>query len=139
MIRAAILKDSKELFTLESSVFLKDDFGLSLSSFYYHIKNNNLFLYEKDKKIIAYILWLKRKNYYRLYSLCVDKNNQGQGIAQKLLNHSLDILPFSKYTLEVKTTNEQAIKLYEKNGFKISKTLQNYYPNNIDGYLMIKG
>jgi len=138
MIRDAILKDSKELFNLESSIFLKDDFGLSLNSFYYHIKNNMLFVYEKDKQIIAYILWLKRDKYYRLYSLCVNKNNQGQGIAKELLKYSFGKLAFSKYTLEVKITNTQAINLYEKNGFSISKILKNYYPENIDGYLMTK-
>lgn len=138
MIRNPILKDSKELFNLESSVFSTNDFGLSLHSFYYHIKHNKLFVYEKNKKIIGYILWLERKKYHRLYSLCVDENYREEGIAQKLLTHSFSVINSSKYILEVKIKNYQAIKLYEKNGFIISQTLENYYPNNIDGYLMIK-
>jgi ribosomal-protein-alanine N-acetyltransferase len=138
MILDAKIENTKELFNLESSVFSKDDFGLSLNSFYYHIKRNHLFIYKQDNKIIGYILWLRRKNHYRLYSLCIAKEYQGQGIATKLLEYSFKTLKIKSFTLEVKTINQNAIKLYEKNGFEIVKTLKNYYPNNIDGYLMKK-
>jgi ribosomal-protein-alanine N-acetyltransferase len=139
MITDAELKNTKELFLLESSVFSQDDFALSLNSFYYHIKRNPIFIYKKDNKIVGYILWLKRKNYYRLYSLCIKKEFQGQGIATKLLGYSFKTIDTKSFTLEVKTTNQSAIKLYEKNNFKIKKVLKNYYPNNIDGYLMYRG
>jgi ribosomal-protein-alanine N-acetyltransferase len=138
MIKDAILANSKELFTLESSIFFKNDFGLSLSSFYYHIKKNKLYIYVDNNKIIGYILWLKRKSYFRLYSICVSEAYRGKGIAQELLSYSFESLQSKKYTLEVKTTNNNAIKIYMKNGFSISKILANYYPNNVDGYLMIK-
>ena len=136
MIRKPLIADAKNLFALENRVFLADDFPLSLASFYYHIKNNLLFLSLDGEKIVGYILWLKRKNYYRLYSLCVDTESQGMGIAQKLLEYSFENLSLQNYSLEVKITNEKAIKLYEKNGFKKVKILKNYYPNGIDGYLM---
>ncbi|MCD4757829.1 MAG: GNAT family N-acetyltransferase [Arcobacteraceae bacterium] len=138
MISVATKENTKELFNLESSVFSKDDFGLSVGSFYYHIKRNHLFVYKQDNKIVGYILWLKRKNNYRLYSLCIKKEFQGQGIATKLLEYSFKILETKSFTLEVKTINKSAIKLYEKNNFKIKKVLKNYYPNNIDGYLMYR-
>lgn len=138
MIQIATLKNAKELFDLESSVFSRDDFPMSLNSFYYHIKNNLLFISLERGKIVGYILWLKRKEYYRLYSLCVDKEVQGKGIAQELLEYSFEKIALKSYSLEVKITNEKAIKLYEKNGFKKVKILKNYYPNGIDGYLMRK-
>jgi len=138
MIKKAISSDVKELFILESSIFSKEEFGLSLSSFYYHIKRNNLFICVEKKKIVGYILWLKRQKYFRLYSICVDKNYRAQGIAQKLLDFSYKILQSKKYTLEVKITNTKAIQLYVKNNFSINKLLIDYYPNNTDGYLMIR-
>ena len=138
MIKIATLQNTKELFNLESSVFSKDDFGLSLSSFYYHIKRNQLFTYIINDKIVGYILWLKRKNHYRLYSLCISPEFQGQGIASKLLEYSFKTLEIKNFTLEVKTINHTAINLYKKNGFEIVKVLTNYYPNNYDGYLMKK-
>ncbi len=139
MITQAKFENTKELFSLESSVFSKNDFGLSLGSFYYHIRRNPIFIYKQNGRIIGYILWLKRKNHYRLYSLCINKEFQGIGIATQLLTYSFDTLKIKKFTLEVKITNKNAIKLYEKHNFKIKKVLKNYYPNNCDGYLMYRG
>jgi ribosomal-protein-alanine N-acetyltransferase len=138
MIKKSKITDVKALFTLENELFSKENFPLSLSSFYYHVKNNHLFIFKKENKIIGYILWLKRKKYYRLYSLGVSQQFRGDGVAQKLLNYSFKELKTTLYTLEVKITNTQAIKLYEKNGFKQSKVLVKYYPDDADGYLMKK-
>lgn len=136
MITQAKINHARELLKLENELFSKEDFPLSIGSFYYHIKRNSLFIYVQDNKIIGYILWLKRQKYYRLYSLGVSKNYRISGVAQSLLSYSFEHLKTSAYTLEVKTTNQNAIKLYEKNGFKIHKLLTNYYPNLCDGYLM---
>ena len=137
MIRAAVTKDAKVLYELESSVFSKDDFALSLSSFYYHIKHNELFLYESEGSIVAYILWLQRKNSYRLYSLCVKKESRGEKIAQRLLSYSFESLDAKKYTLEVKTNNALAITLYEKFAFAIKKEIIGFYKDS-DAYIMVR-
>ena len=139
MIRKATIADVKLLFRLEKELFSQDNFPLSLGSFYYHVKHNDLFIAQKNNTIIGYILWLKRKHYYRLYSVGVAQQFRGAGLAQSLLTYSFNHLNAPSYTLEVKTTNTQAIKLYEKNGFKTKKVLPNYYPDDIDGYLMRKG
>ncbi len=138
MIRKASLKDAQELFSCENQLFSSLDFPLSLGSFYYHLKRNDIFIFIKDNNIVGYILWLKRKDYYRLYSIGVLKEFRGLNIAQRLLEFSFETLDTNSYSLEVKTTNSGAIRLYEKNGFKIKKVLTAYYPNNIDGYLMQK-
>ncbi|WP_323669809.1 GNAT family N-acetyltransferase [Aliarcobacter butzleri] len=80
---------------------------------------------------------MERKNYFRLYSLAIDINFQGLGIASKLLEYSFEKLRNKNFSLEVKTKNIKAIKLYEKYGFKIKKVLKDYYEDS-DGYLMIK-
>jgi len=136
MITQAKIGHAKALLILENQLFTKDDFPMSISSFYYHIKRNSLFIYMQDNKIIGYVLWLKRQKYYRLYSLGVVQEFRTSGVAQSLLNHSFEHLKTPAFTLEVKTTNTNAIKLYEKNGFKIQKRLIGYYPNHCDGYLM---
>ena len=136
MIIQANIKHTKALLALEIELFSKDDFPLSIGSFYYHIKRNKLFIYIQDSKIIGYILWLKRQKYYRLYSLGVSKEFRTSGVAQKLLTYSFDHLDTLAFSLEVRTTNQNAIKLYEKNGFKIQKLLTDYYPDHCDGYLM---
>lgn len=138
MIRSARTFDAKELCQLESSLFTKEEFGLSLNSIYYHIKKSDLFVYEENGKIVGYILWLKRKKYYRLYSLCVAKEFQGRGIAKELLEFSFRKLIFPRYQLEVKIDNLYAIKLYEKYGFIKKKVLKGFYPLGQDGYLMVR-
>ncbi|MDN5098834.1 GNAT family N-acetyltransferase [Aliarcobacter butzleri] len=137
MIKKAKKENLKDLYYLESRVFQNDSFALTKSAFRYHILKNNLYIFEKDEKIVGYILWLERKNYYRLYSLAVDSSFQGLGIASRLLEYSFEKLRNKNFSLEVKIKNIKAIKLYEKYGFKIKKVLKDYYEDS-DGYLMIK-
>ncbi|MEV9500093.1 GNAT family N-acetyltransferase [Aliarcobacter butzleri] len=137
MIKKAKKENLKDLYYLESRVFQNDSFALTKSAFRYHILKNNLYIFEKDEKIVGYILWLERKNYFRLYSLAIDINFQGLGIASKLLEYSFEKLRNKNFSLEVKTKNIKAIKLYEKYEFKIKKVLKDYYEDS-DGYLMIK-
>lgn len=137
MIKKAKKENLKDLYDLEKKVFQNDPFELIKSAFRYHILKNNLYIFEKDEKIVGYILWLERKDYFRLYSLAVDSSFQGLGIASKLLEYSFEKLRNKNFSLEVKTKNIKAIKLYEKYQFKIKKVLKDYYEDS-DGYLMIK-
>ncbi|BAK72651.1 MAG: GNAT family N-acetyltransferase [Arcobacter sp.] len=137
MIKKAKKENLKFLYDLENKVFTNDPFSLSKESFKYHILKNNLYVFEIDEKIVGYILWLERKNYFRLYSLAIDSDFQALGIASKLLEYSFENLKNKNYSLEVKITNIKAIKLYEKFGFKIKKVLKDYYEDS-DGYLMVK-
>ncbi len=138
MITLATTDHMNTLVRLENELFPKDHFPLSRGSFYYHIKRNDLFVYIHHNELVAYVLWLKRKKYYRLYSLGVSSSARGMGVAQELLEYSFKHLKAADYTLEVKTTNQNAIALYEKFGFRKQKVLKGYYPNHVDGYLMRK-
>ena len=138
MIKKAHKRDIKGLIEVESATFGSDDYPLSIGSFYYHVANNSLYVYKIDNRVIGYILWLKRKHYFRLYSISVLAEFSGQGIAKELMEYSFENLKASQYTLEVKCTNIRAIRFYEKFGFKTIKTLKDFYPNNKDGYFMKK-
>lgn len=59
-----------------------------------------------------------------------------KGIASKLMDKMLDE-KVNNITLEVGTTNNSAIRLYEKYGFKIASTREKYYGSE-DAYLMIR-
>jgi [ribosomal protein S18]-alanine N-acetyltransferase len=137
MISQAKIEDLNSLYDIEKRVFKNDSFALSKASFKYHILKNKIFKMQMEEKTVGYILWLERKEYFRLYSLAIDENFQGLGIASKLLEFSFKELKNKNYSLEVKVKNEKAVKLYEKFGFKIKKVLKNYYEDS-DGYLMVK-
>jgi ribosomal protein S18 acetylase RimI-like enzyme len=44
---------------------------------------------------------------------------------------------YSMMQLEVRTTNASAIRFYEKQGFRISETLPNFYSNGGSAYRMV--
>lgn len=131
----AVRSDAKSLFKIEQEVFKNDNMALSLRSFYYHLKNSIIYKVEVDKKIVAYILWLKRKEFFRLYSFAVLKEYRNLGLASNLLTFSFKNLEKKKMQLEVRKSNKKAVTLYTKFGFKKIKELKNYYEDE-DGILM---
>jgi [ribosomal protein S18]-alanine N-acetyltransferase len=137
MITKANLKDLSALYNIEREVFSNDPFSMSKNSIKYHIIKNELYKIELDGVIAGYILWLKRKKYYRLYSLAIGNDFQNRGFAKKLLAYSFENLIDRDFSLEVKVLNETAINLYKKFGFEIKKVLKDYY-EECDGYLMYK-
>ena len=72
--------------------------------------------------------------------LLVKEENRNNGIGTKLLEYVFDIMNENgvvSVSLEVDTTNNKAINLYKKFGFKEKGIRKRYYGNN-DAYLMIK-
>ena len=137
MIEKANLEDLSPLYTIEREVFLNDPFSMSKNSIKYHILKNELYKIEIDGETAGYILWLKRKKYYRLYSLAIGNDFQNKGLAKRILEYSFEKLKDKDFSLEVKVSNEVAINLYKKFGFEIKKVLKDYY-KDCDGYLMYK-
>lgn len=85
-----------------------------------------------NNKIVGYILC--NKEY--IVSFAVSNKYRGQGIGSKLLKMCIGKLK-NNVKLQVRVNNSVAIKLYQKNGFEIKKTLPNYYMNPVeDAYLM---
>ena len=107
------------------------------------IQNNNFtnyLTYIKDDQPIAFI------NYYIMYerveliNINVLESFQNQKIASKLLEYMINDCLNKKatsITLEVKVTNEKAIHLYKKFGFKELGIRKGYY-QGIDAILMEK-
>ncbi len=105
------------------------------------IKNNpfsHYLVYIKDNKILGFI------NYYDIYdrveiaNFNVIEQYQDQGIGSKLIKRVIELSTNKEnITLEVRSDNEKAIHIYEKNGFKKVSIRKNYY-NGVDGILMEK-
>lgn len=71
----------------------------------------------------------------RLYSLAVDPQERGRGIAGKLVCALTDRLPpaFTALSLEVRRDNVAALALYDRLGFTVQEDLPGYYPDGGDG------
>lgn len=72
-------------------------------------------------------------------SIAVDAGHRRAGIGTALMEEVMRRMRQSglkECFLEVRVTNEPAVRLYEKLGFKIARRLPYYYSDGVDGYLM---
>ena len=95
-------------------------------NFYYEYsqikdKTNDIFLYLQEGVIIGAVSCFGNE----LDDLIVEESFQGQGIGQKLLlwgmNHIKEQQGYDEIILHVAEWNQNAVKLYLKNGFNIKK------------------
>lgn len=76
-----------------------------------------------------------------LNNIVVKKTCRGHGIGSELLEALIEIcsdLDLNSFTLEVSVSNEPAINLYKKFGFKNLGIRKKYYNNSLDAYIMTK-
>ena len=87
---------------------------------------------EKEKEIIGFLYayeetkghlpFHKKRKYIVIDNIVIDENYRNNGYGEKLLNHIIEYAKNGKYddiVLNVYGFNKNAIKLYEKKGFKI--------------------
>jgi ribosomal-protein-alanine N-acetyltransferase len=76
-----------------------------------------------------------------IVSIAVMPQYRRKGVARTLINKALEGMHFYKAKqcfLEVRVTNDAAITLYKKLGFEITRTLNGYYSDGEDAYVMTK-
>lgn len=74
-----------------------------------------------------------------LVSVAVLNENRGKGIGKALVEESVKGIKSRKcdeFYLEVRCSNIEAVRLYEKLGFVIKQQLHTYYRDQEDAYLM---
>lgn len=76
-----------------------------------------------------------------IVSVAVTPQHRRKGIGQALIVEALDGMRSygaKQCFLEVRITNDPAINLYKKLGFKITRTIHGYYADGEDAYVMSK-
>lgn len=89
------------------------------------------FVYQPKHTIEAYVVLMKSLEELHILNITVAPELQGQGLGTKLLNTVEKIgvgLSASDCFLEVRQSNQAAIKLYLKQGFNEIGLRKNYYP-----------
>jgi [ribosomal protein S18]-alanine N-acetyltransferase len=74
-------------------------------------------------------------------SIAVLPNHRHKGVAKAIITKALEGMTYYKAKqcfLEVRVTNETAINLYKKLGFEITRTINGYYSDGEDAYVMTK-
>jgi ribosomal-protein-alanine N-acetyltransferase len=140
MIRKAKIDDIPALVKIEKQVFeqslgesfLYDEFLLNPFAHY--------FVYELESKVVGYIGYRAIDDQSEMMNFCVDPVYQGKKIGSEILSYTIDYLKglgVRTILLEVRVSNEKAIKTYEKFGFRKSHMREEYYGNE-DAYVFIK-
>ncbi|MDA9608379.1 GNAT family N-acetyltransferase, partial [Candidatus Actinomarina] len=99
----------------------------SSNSFHETLKscvNNNLFLQKNNGELIGYAILGETRKLSYLQRIGVDKSYQGLGYGEELLQSVLSFSKQKKFLsmkLNTQETNESALNLYKKNGFRVQK------------------
>lgn len=97
---------------------------------------------ESPSGIAGFLLGVVERAYEaRILILAVDSARRGSGIGSRLVRLFEDRFRRSgvrRINLEVRTSNEGAIKLYERMGFERRRLIPQYYADKEDAYLMTK-
>ena len=83
-------------------------------------------------RIVGYLVCSRYDTIWHLMNVAVDDRLRRQGIAITLIEHLFELAdqPGEQYTLEVRTSNESAIRLYERFGFHAAGRRRGYYHDN---------
>jgi ribosomal-protein-alanine N-acetyltransferase len=106
---------------------------------------------ESDERIVGYIMCriehgfsdIKRLRFVRkghVISVAVLPDYRRAGIATELVKRALQALlemNVDECFLEVRTTNGQALKLYEKLGFSLARRVAHYYADGAEAIVMV--
>jgi ribosomal-protein-alanine N-acetyltransferase len=143
IIRYAHSSDLHTLVKLEDTCFNTDK--ISKRSFQRFLKTNStvILVIEKEGLVIGAATLLRRANskQIRLYSLAIQKEYRGQGVAAEL---DIAIEKWAKehsyhdIVLEARPDNTVAIKFYQKHGYKLFGRYIDFYEDGSDALRMKK-
>ncbi|MGB4695047.1 MAG: ribosomal protein S18-alanine N-acetyltransferase [Bacilli bacterium] len=141
LIRPLEEKDIEGIVAGEMEVF-GDSLGYDL--IYADLKLNpyaHYLVLEIDGEVGGYLsLWITGEA-AEMINFYVAKKYQGMGFGKKLLDFALRLCRLCKVkslSLEVRSSNLPALRLYEKYGFVFSHVRKSYYRDGSDAHVLIK-
>jgi ribosomal-protein-alanine N-acetyltransferase len=86
----------------------------------------------RGDRLVGYLICSRYDTIWHVMNVAVDDRLRRQGIAKALLEHLFSTAdgPGEQYTLEVRTSNTEAIRLYEGFGFRDAGRRRGYYHDN---------
>jgi ribosomal-protein-alanine N-acetyltransferase len=93
----------------------------------------------EEGEMVGYLVCSRYDTVWHLMNVAVEPGRQRQGIASQLLERLFEQAdkPREQYTLEVRTSNESAIRLYERFGFRAAGRRRAYYHDNREDALIM--
>lgn len=139
-IRKMNLEDFEKISSILESEF--DDFW-NTNVFKEELKNINskYILVENENEIVGFAgIWICIDEAH-ITNIVVKKSYRNNKIGSKLLEELINLAinsDLTSITLEVRTDNLPAIKLYEKYNFENLGVRKKYYENTFDAFIMTK-
>jgi ribosomal-protein-alanine N-acetyltransferase len=92
-----------------------------------------------EERLVGYLVCSRYDTIWHLMNVAVDDRLRRQGIATTLLERLFELAdkPSEQYTLEVRTSNEDAIRLYERFAFRTAGRRRAYYHDNREDALIM--
>ena len=92
-----------------------------------------------DGRVVGYLVCSRYDVVWHVMNVAVDPARRREGVATALLDHLFEQAdkPGEQYTLEVRTSNDAAIALYERFGFRSAGVRPGYYHDNKEDALIM--
>ena len=93
-----------------------------------------------DTMLIGYLIISRYVDAWHVMNVAVDPSHRRRGIATQLLERLFELTDDGSrrgYTLEVRVSNDGAIKLYERLGFEARGVRRGYYTDNREDALIM--
>jgi ribosomal-protein-alanine N-acetyltransferase len=93
----------------------------------------------RGERIVGYTICSRYDTVWHVMNIAVDPDERRQGIASALLAELYARVadPTARFTLEVRRSNQVAIELYERDGFRVSGMRRRYYQDNGEDALIM--
>jgi len=101
-----------------------------------HTKNHKSFIGLIDKVPVAYALFLETPWEVEIFRIGVLPEFRNRGFGRAILSHIIEEFIKKSIFLEVKSSNEAALHLYESLGFAIIDQRRDYYPDGSDALVL---
>jgi ribosomal-protein-alanine N-acetyltransferase len=146
IIRDATRSDFPLLLTIDQTCFSADiAYDADELAYYMERSQSHTLVAEVGQQVVGFLLvdiqTLPTGLLATLITLDVVEIARRTGIGSALFARSEAILVesgVSRYQLQVDTTNKSAIEFYRRAGFDWIETLEDYYPNSANAYVMEK-
>jgi ribosomal-protein-alanine N-acetyltransferase len=92
-----------------------------------------------EGRLAGYLVCSRYDTVWHVMNVAVDPDLRGEGIGTALLERLIEEVgdPAARYTLEVRTSNAGAIRLYERFGFRAAGLRRRYYQDNGEDALIM--
>jgi len=139
LVRPFVRRDLDRIVAIERASFGKDAWPAELFLAYWRDTPELFFTARLGRRMAGYSIAQTDWRGAGLESIAVDPLFRGQGIAQALLDTTIARLRFQgigSLRLMVSTTNEPALRFYQRSGFTRGRKVKGYYGRGRDAWRM---